>query len=93
MLSDVGNWMSDAGHFFSAVGKGIYHGVIGLPGAVVAFVEHPSWKTFANLAEDVAITASVVLLVTGVGELLLPEEAAAAGFLGAANGVAVDAHS
>lgn len=88
MLSDVGNWMSDAGHFFAAVGKGIYHGVIGLPGAVVAFVEHPSWKTFADLAEDVAITASVVLLVTGVGELMLPGEAAAAGFLSAANDIA-----
>ena len=79
---DVSNWMHDAGHFMAAVGKGIWKGVTGLPGAVVDFVEHPSWKTFGKLAEDVAITASVVLLVTGVGEVLLPEEMALASTVG-----------
>jgi uncharacterized protein YukE len=80
-VSDVGNWMTDAGHFFKAIGMGIWNGVTGLPGALVDWVEHPSWKTFAKLAEDIAITASVVLLVTGVGEWLLPEEGLlAAGF-------------
>ena len=88
-MHDVGNWMRDTGHFLAAVGKGVWNGVTGLPGAVVNFIEHPSWKTFAKLAEDVAITASVVLLVTGVGELLLPEEAAAAGLL-ASTGEAAD---
>jgi uncharacterized protein YukE len=81
VMSDVGNWMTDAGHFFEAIGMGIWKGVTGLPGALVDWVEHPSWKTFAKLAEDIAITASVVLLVTGVGEWLLPEEGLlAAGF-------------
>ena len=86
MMSDVGNWMTDAGHFFKAIGLGIYHGVTGLPGALVDWVEHPSWKTFAKLAEDVAITASVVLLVTGVGEWLLPEEGMLAAGFSAVNG-------
>lgn len=85
LMGDVGNWMSDAGHFFVAIGKGIWSGVTGLPGALVDWVEHPSWKTFAKLAEDVAITASVVLLVTGVGEFLLPEEGLAAAALSGAN--------
>jgi uncharacterized protein YukE len=80
-MHDVGNWMHDVGHFGAAIAKGVWHGVIGLPGALVDFIEHPSFKTFLKLAEDVAITASVVLLVTGVGELLLPEEAMAAGIL------------
>ncbi|HWE12540.1 MAG TPA: hypothetical protein VG365_03460 [Solirubrobacteraceae bacterium] len=88
LMSDAGNWMSDAGHFFTAIGKGIWNGVTGLPGALVDFVEHPSWKTFAKLAEDVAITASVVLLVTGVGEWLLPEEGLLAAGFSAANGAA-----
>src|SRR3984885_5472316 len=56
-MGDVGNWMTGAGHFFKAMGLGIYHGVTGLPGALVDWVEHPSWKTFAKLAEDIAITA------------------------------------
>lgn len=86
MMSDVGNWMTDAGHFFKAIGLGIYHGVTGLPGALVDWVEHPSWKTFAKLAEDIAITASVVLLVTGVGEFLLPEEGLLAAGFSAVNG-------
>jgi uncharacterized protein YukE len=88
MMSDVGNWMTDTGHFFKAIGLGIYHGVTGLPGALVDWVDHPSWKTFAKLAEDIAITASVVLLVTGVGEWLLPEEGLLAAGLSTANGVA-----
>jgi uncharacterized protein YukE len=88
LMSDVGNFMSGAGHFFEAIGLGIYHGVTGLPGALVDWVEHPSWKTFAKLAEDVAITASVVLLVTGVGEALLPEEGLLAAGLSAANDAA-----
>ena len=88
LMSDVGNWMTDAGHFFKAIGLGIYHGVTGLPGALVDWVEHPSWKTFAKLAEDIAITASVVLLVTGVGEWLLPEEGLLAAGFSAANGAA-----
>ena len=88
MMSDVGNWMTDAGHFFKAIGLGIYHGVTGLPGALVDWVEHPSWKTFAKLAEDIAITASVVLLVTGVGEWLLPEEGLLAAGFSAVNGAA-----
>jgi uncharacterized protein YukE len=88
LLSDVGNWMTDAGHFFKAIGMGIWNGVTGLPGALVDWVEHPSWKTFAKLAEDIAITASVVLLVTGVGEWLLPEEGLLAAGFSAANGAA-----
>jgi uncharacterized protein YukE len=81
---DVTNWMSDAGHFIAAIGKTVWTGVTGLPGAVVDFVEHPSWKTFGKLAEDLAITATVVLMVTGAGEMLLPEEMAAADMLGTA---------
>jgi hypothetical protein len=62
MLGDVGNFMGDVGHFFAGIGKGIWDGVTGLPGAVVNFAEHPSWDNFETLAEDVAITASVATL-------------------------------
>lgn len=90
-LHDVGNFLSGAGHFFASVGKGIYDGVTGLPGAIVAFAEHRTWKNFEKLASDVAITAGVVLLATGVGELALGADAAegaAATALDAVNGAA-----
>jgi hypothetical protein len=63
LLGDVGNWMGDIGHFFEGIALGIYHGVEGLPGAFVNFVEHPSWATFGKFAEDLAITASVAALI------------------------------
>ncbi len=87
VMSDVGNWMKDAGHFAWGVIDTAYHGVIGLPGAFMAFAEHPSWKTFEKFAEDVAITASVALLFCGIGEWLLPEECVLAGALDTASDV------
>lgn len=86
-MSDVGNWMKDAGHFAWGVIDTAYHGVVGLPGAFMAFAEHPSWKTFEKFAEDVAITASIALLFCGVGEWLLPEECMLAGALDTASDV------
>jgi uncharacterized protein YukE len=87
VMSDVGNWMKDAGHFTWGVIDTAYHGVVGLPGAFMAFAEHPSWKTFEKFAEDVAITASIALLFCGVGEWLLPEECMVAGALDTASDV------
>jgi hypothetical protein len=79
MLSDVGNFMV-------GVFSGIYHGVVGLPGAIVDFAEHPSWESFDKVLEDVAITASVVSVVLTLGADA-PLLAGVAGGMDAASGV------
>jgi len=57
--------MHDVGNFVEGVAKGIGKSVWDLVSgkAVINFIEHPSWKTFGELAKDVAVTASLVAMV------------------------------
>lgn len=53
--------------------------------AIVNFIEHPSWKTFGELAKDVAVVASTVAMV--VAPFAAPELAEADALLAGAEGV------
>ncbi|MFZ1993528.1 MAG: hypothetical protein WAU75_05415, partial [Solirubrobacteraceae bacterium] len=57
--------MHSIGNFVEGVAKGIGKSVWDLVSgkAVINFIEHPSWKTFGELAKDVAVTASLVAMV------------------------------
>ena len=57
--------MHSIGNFVDGVAKGIGKSVWDLVSgkAIINFVEHPSWKTFGELAKDVAVTASLVAMV------------------------------
>jgi uncharacterized protein YukE len=57
--------MHDVGNFVEGVAKGIGKSVWDLVSgkAIINFIEHPSWKTFGELAKDVAVTASLVAMV------------------------------
>jgi hypothetical protein len=70
VLHDVGNWMTDAGSFLVDVGKGIFDSVTGTLGAFEDFINHPSLASFAKLAGDVAVDASIVVLAAAAPEAL-----------------------
>jgi len=57
--------MHSIGNFVEGVAKGIGKSVWDLVSgkAIINFIEHPSWKTFGELAKDVAVTASLVAMV------------------------------
>jgi uncharacterized phage infection (PIP) family protein YhgE len=57
--------MHSIGNFVDGVAKGIGKSVWDLVSgkAIINFIEHPSWKTFGELAKDVAVTASLVAMV------------------------------
>ncbi|HWF73829.1 MAG TPA: hypothetical protein VG186_10825 [Solirubrobacteraceae bacterium] len=89
---DLGNWMSDAGHFLVSVGKGILDSVTGTVGAFENFVNHPTLANFGELAKDVAVDASIVVLAASAPEALgLIGAAEAAGSITAEEGAAIAA--
>jgi hypothetical protein len=93
VFHDVGNWMSDTGHFLLGagnfvldVGKGIVDSVTGTWSAIDNFANHPSLATFGELAKDVAVDASIVVLAAAAPEALglVSAEVAAEGAAGGA---------
>lgn len=70
VFHDVGNWLSDAGHFLVDVGKGIFNSVTGTWSAIENFANHPTWANFGKLAADVAVDASIVVLAAAAPEAL-----------------------
>lgn len=67
VFHDVGNFLGGVGHFVVDTSIGIGKSIINLPGAVANFAANPSWENFGKVAEDVAVTASVVGLVATLG--------------------------
>jgi uncharacterized protein YukE len=84
--------MHDIGNFVDGVAKGIGKSVWDLVSgkAIINFVEHPSWKTFGELAKDVAVTASLVAMVAApfAAPELAEGDAVAVGADAAAEGAA-----
>lgn len=96
-LADVGHFLSGAGHVAGEVGTFLGHALAGVGKsvldlvdgkAIMDFIDHPSWKTFGELAKDVAVTASIVAMVAApfAAPELLAGEGAAVGAEGAAEG-------
>jgi hypothetical protein len=89
VFGGVGNFLAGLGKGILDVGKFILHPLLDLPSAIGNFIAHPGWKSFGELAEDVAGTALIVATIVAPfagAELLAAdasEEAAAAGVEGA----------
>ena len=84
VFHDVGNWLGDVGHFVVDTGKGIFDSVTGTWGALQAFANDPSLANFGKLASDLAVDASIVVLIAAAPEALGLVGAAEAATEGAA---------
>ncbi len=82
-LHDVGNFLEGAA---VGIGKSAWALISGK--AIADFIEHPSWKTFGELAKDVAVVASLVAMVAApfAAPEVLGADAALAGGDGLAEG-------
>jgi uncharacterized protein YukE len=81
IADDVGHFVAKAGEAIGASFKNVFDGH-----DIMAFIEHPSWKTFGQLARDVATVASVVAIAAApfAAPELLGADATEAGAEGAA---------
>lgn len=74
----VVNVVEDVGGVLVKLGKEC----LDLPGALVNFVEHPSWESFNRVVEDATAVLTIAALVLGVGALA----GVAEGFVASAQG-------
>jgi hypothetical protein len=93
VFHDVGNFMLDAGKFVVGLGKDIVDSVTGTVGAFETWLQHPTnLADLGKLAGDLAVDASIVVLVAAAPEALgLVGAAEAAADAGTEEGVSLAA--
>lgn len=80
LFHDLGNWMLDGGKFLLNVVKGIGSSVWNTIPALEKFIQDPTLANLGDLAKDVAVDASIVVLLAAAPEMF--------GVIGAADAAA-----